>query len=376
MVAIWAMAATGAVLGTVAAADAPRSLLLNFDLAVGDAEGDSTRAQANLDHLDLPDSHPEVAPGASVDACPGQQRAASAGRSACYALEDRGDFSAALECYRTDASGGGAVSITLVSLERQAVCLRALGRHPDAVAALTEATALFGFAPEFSGRCDVVAMLGDSLEKVGDLSAAVSNGWRRLGAMAECTACSRLGLWETAAARLARLAHAAGELAAAEGNWSDAVDTLAGCQSDSVNAARAAALCLGGLSALERAVSAADTQAPAAASAHYASALAAAAVLSDDAGATELLQLATAGAAAAAAPCTTSWPLPRGSTTTAHTRVLRAVWAWRCEHNRADALARLAAVVADEQRPGGLADVVVRASAQRLHATLEKGAVG
>ena len=98
-----------------------------------------------------------------MDSCPGQMRAASAGRSACYDLEEKGDYEKALVCYR-DGDDGGSIETTLVSLERQAACLRKLGRHHDAAALLREAGGLFPLAPGFSGRCEVLVMLGDSLE--------------------------------------------------------------------------------------------------------------------------------------------------------------------------------------------------------------------
>jgi hypothetical protein len=59
---------------------------------------------------------------------------------------------------------GGSIETTLVSLERQAACLRKLERHTDAATLLREARGLFALAPGFTGRCEVLVMLGDSLE--------------------------------------------------------------------------------------------------------------------------------------------------------------------------------------------------------------------
>jgi hypothetical protein len=246
--------------------------------------------------------------------------------------------------------------MALVSLERQAACLRGLGRYAEAVRLLREAVGLFGFAPTFSGRCEVLVMLGDSLEMVEDVEASITEGWAQLAAVAECTACSQLALWDTPAARLGRIAHTSGDLVAAMANWTQAAAVLGGCTSDRLKTARAEALCLGGLSALERGVVGEHAEAVAAAGEIFSSALAIVAMLADDSGdsVASLLKFSSAGATAASIPCSTTWPHTGPSAKHSDViAVLRGVWLWRCTPNndgRETALAQFEPVALPVQR--------------------------
>lgn len=303
----------------------------------------------------------------SVESCPGQLRAKNAGRSECYNLEAESRFDEALACYRADVKHDAtSLSKALVSLERQGACLRGLDQHEDAVKLLREAVGLFSFVPTFSGRCEVVVMLGDSLERMDRPADAITEGWTRLASIDECAACSRLSLWEASESRLGRLAHLAGNLDEAARNWTQAASVLGGCAAERLKADRAEALCLGGLSSLEKAVSGTSTGNPTDAAEMFGSALVLAAMLSDAAfsDGTDVLTVASAGATAAAQPCVAHWPAQPGlNSRKGAGPVLFALWALRCG-TASDQLTALEQLIVVEQSKADLE--VARASAARL----------
>lgn len=191
--------------------------------------------------------------------------------------------------------------------------------------------------------------------------------------MQDCIACSRLGLWDAAPSRLARLAHVRGELSTAAAHWTSAATLFGGCSSTELREARADALCFAGLSAAELGVVTHETAALEEAAGHFAAALneMAALPISDDA-ATELLQLASAGAAATAAHCGTTWPVGERDRASLDATIatLHGVWLLRCSKDAVAADARFlyAQGTAAADQSGNAADPLSMpaASATRL----------